>query len=71
MKNEVIVTGRLENWMRQDYGGGAYVYVGNLYEDVNQRWWDGVNIRTSRVKKVEDDLVYTLNSIYRLGKPAV
>lgn len=62
---ETAVTGILKNakkWKRPH----GYIYTGNLYEDSKNRWWDGVEITTSLVTKEEDDLVYTLNSVYRL-----
>ncbi len=64
-KTDTAVTGILKNARKckTPYG---HVYTGNLYEDSKNRWWDGVEIRTSLVLKEEGDLVYTLNSVYRL-----
>lgn len=63
--SKVKVTGRLENWSKDPY---FKVIWGDLYDDVHQRWPDGTRIHTSDIKKKEGDLVYTRNSIYRLGK---
>ena len=69
------ITGRLENWVRQDVPGG-YIIWGNLYDDIHGRWNDGQWIHTSLIKTAptsfETDpqrtMVVTLNSIYELGK---
>lgn len=60
------ITGTLENWT---YDYDNHVYWGNVYGDIRERFADGHWIHTSLVDKVEDDLVYTLNSTYKLGKP--
>lgn len=44
-----------------------YKYIGGyIYDDVRGRFKDGTYIFTSIVKKQEDDLVYTLNSVYKI-----
>jgi len=46
--------------------GRRAVYVGEIYGDTHKRWADGTYIRTSQVKREEGDLVYTLNSVYKI-----
>lgn len=46
--------------------GQRAVYVGEIYGDVHKRWGDGAYICTSQVKRVENGLAYTLNSIYKI-----
>jgi hypothetical protein len=64
-ETDTAVTGILKNARKWELPRG-YGYTGNLYEDSKNRWWDGVEITTSRVTKEDGDLVYTLNSVYRL-----
>jgi hypothetical protein len=67
----MVVTGRLENWI---YDPRLRVFWGNIYGDVHKRFTDGIWIHTSHCpfpEAQEDDLVNTLNSVYRLGKPQV
>lgn len=46
--------------------GEHSVFTGEIYDDVNKRWPDGTSIRTSMVDRVEGDLVYTRNSVYKI-----
>lgn len=59
--SDIKVTATLKD-AEEVYG----VYYGKIYGDTRGIFPDGVKVRTSRVKKVEGDLVYTQNSIYRL-----
>ena len=59
------ITATLKNAERHTYGANV-VYSGHIYGDVHKRFDDGTYIRTSQVKRVEDDLAYTLNSIYKI-----
>jgi hypothetical protein len=63
------ITAELRNWQKLESPYGN-VYMGDIWEDVHQRWNNGALIRTSLVQKEEGDLVYTLNSVYKLvGEP--
>jgi hypothetical protein len=63
------ITAELRNWQKFESSYGD-VYIGDIWEDVHQRWSNGTLIRTSLVQKEEGDLVYTLNSVYKLvGEP--
>lgn len=46
--------------------GNSSVYVGRIYNDSKGRFVDGQIVRTSLVEKVDGDLVYTMNSVYKL-----
>lgn len=70
------ITGTLENWR---YSTLDNIVWGNIDYDVKGRFPDGTYIHTSYLPKYENwepfdckqgDLIYTRNSIYRLGKPA-
>jgi hypothetical protein len=64
------VTGRLENWW---YDATNHVFWGYLYDDVKDRWRDGVHIHTSMCHAPdakEGDVIKTRNSTYLLGKKA-
>ena len=66
------ITGRLENWHRQQIDEEYFIIWGNLYEDSHGRWPEGTNIHTSAIEErdvKEGDIVQTRNSIYKLGKP--
>ena len=68
------ITGTLENWT---YDQLYNVVWGNVYNDIHNRFPDGGWIHTSDIpgqrnnQKVfkEGDIVKTLNSSYKLGKP--
>lgn len=67
---------QLENWeFIRGFYGGRTVLVGNIYNDKAKRFTDGVQIRTSLVKKIEitmdgefDDIRVTTRSgtVYQL-----
>ena len=66
------ITGVLENWSYDDIWS---IFWGNIYEDIHERFPDGMQIHTSSVPRglhnfeyIEGDLIKTLNSTYRLGK---
>ena len=68
------ITGRIENWVYDEYRG---IIIGDLYDDINNRWEDGQKISTSRLLPMslqahsspkEGGVVNTLNSTYLLGK---
>lgn len=63
------ITAELHNWQKFETPYGN-VYMGDIWEDVHQRWGDGTLVQTSLVQKEEGDLVYTRNSVYKLvGEP--
>lgn len=67
-KSEIVITGIIKN-ARKDYylgPGNGYVVWGNLYDDIRQRWHDGQHMHTSHVQKLEGDILYTRNSIYKI-----
>ena len=68
------VTGRLENWERQQITKKEFIIWGNLHDEdaMTQRWTDGSRIHTSAIKNrsiKSGDIVQTRNSTYLLGKP--
>jgi hypothetical protein len=59
------ITGELHDWSVAPWGAREVVW-GSIYNDVNRRFPDGKSIHTSAVVKIEDGVVVTLNSAYRL-----
>lgn len=65
-------TARLENWA---YDKKQNVIVGEIYDDINNRFEDGSKIMTSTLKSMslqvstpkEGAIMVTLNSAYLLG----
>lgn len=66
------IIGRLENWV---YYPGSHMICGNIYNDVKNRFDDGVYIHTSELRISKKaalelkagDVVITRNSKYLLG----
>ena len=67
-KSQLPIVGELRNWRKHICGlDGTYVFWGFIYGDIRHRFPDGHWIHTSRVDKVEGNLVFTTGgSIYRL-----
>ena len=68
---EQKITGRLENWQRQQATKKEFIVWGYIYDDRAKRWADGEVIHTSGIKNrqiKEGDIVTTRNSTYLLGK---
>jgi hypothetical protein len=68
------VGGTLENWALFKWWGSAhagYVICGDVFGDSG--WRDGDDLRTSLIVNidVEKNEAETLNTIYKLGKPAL
>ena len=63
------ITGRLENWRIQKVGK-EIIYWGDIYSDSKMRFKDGARIHTSLVLRRDEDIIYTLTSIYKLGEPS-
>lgn len=63
------IGGTLENWSYNCWSKSQEVYVvyGNIYDDC--MWYEGQQIRTSEVVKLDEEnsLLETLNTIYKLG----
>lgn len=62
----------IDNWIKVLIPQGC-IYYGDLDEDDKGRGFGGWPIRTSLVvdtsEKKEGDVIYTVNSVYTLGKP--
>lgn len=54
---------RLKNWFFLTLGKSRFL-VGEIFDDKKERFADNTRVRTSQVKKVEEGLAYTLNSVY-------
>lgn len=63
--SEPEITATLKNALIYRIGKHS-VFTGDIYDDVHKRWPDGSHIRTSLVDRVEGDLVYTRNSVYKI-----
>ena len=63
--SEPEITATLKNALIYRIGKHS-VLTGDIYGDVHKRWPDGSHIRTSLVDRVEGDLVYTRNSVYKI-----
>ncbi len=61
-------TGVLKNWKRVwiDKEEDLSYMTGEVYGDTRGRFCDGQVIHTSLVVRVEDEMVLTLNSVYKL-----
>ena len=60
-------TPRLENWHIHYVTKKEQVVYGKIYDD--ERFPDGVPVRTSRIVSMDGDMVTTKNTTYKLGKP--
>jgi hypothetical protein len=58
------IEGQIHKWEYHPIYTGSI--CGFIYNDTKGRFVDGTWIITSTVKKVEDDIAYTRNSIYQL-----
>ena len=59
-----------EVFVRDRNGTAGTIYMGLIWDDTRGKFSDGTLVQTSLVQKVEDNLVYTLNSVYKLvGEP--
>lgn len=64
------ITGRLENWTRQQVTKKEFIIWGDCYDDVHGRFLDGDRVHTSGILNracKEGDVVKTRNSVYLLG----
>lgn len=60
----------LKNWSIDHFWDGSVVIYGEIYNDSKNRFQDGTQIRTSRVRRIdfEEGIVETRNSTYILEK---
>ena len=67
-KSQYSIVGELKDWRKQVCGlDGTHVFWGFIYGDIRHRFPDGHWIHTSKVERVEDNLVFTTSgSVYRL-----
>ncbi len=56
----------LRDYVELSKGPFGNVYCGNIYEDSKLRFHCGARIRTSLVVKVENDILHTMNTRYKL-----
>jgi hypothetical protein len=60
----------LHNYEENHYSDTKSYYTGNIYADTKGRFCNGAIIRTSLSVKVEDGILHTLNTRYKLvNKP--
>lgn len=59
------ITAKLKNAAYAESGLSGR-YCGNIYDDIHKRWPDGAFIWTSAVKRVDGNIVTTLNSVYEV-----
>lgn len=72
MTDSISVVAILRGWRKHVCtAAGDFVIWGHVYDDTLNRFYDGEYIHTSRVNRVEGDLVYTQNAVYRLEGDAV
>lgn len=67
MNSGMPITGELRNWRKQVCRDGRYVYWGNIYGDMRDRFPDGYFVHTSAIVHEDENLVITKNgNAYRL-----
>ena len=72
MSAEPFVVAVLRKWRKHVCKpDGSFVIWGHVYDDYLCRFYDGQFIHTAKVEKIEGDLVYTVNNVYRLEGEAV
>lgn len=65
MNDNIEVDGVLKNvYFEQIFD--KRIAIGNIYDDRKGRFNDGTVIHTSAIKKQEDDVIWTRNSVYRI-----
>lgn len=62
----IPITGDLSDWVLLPDATIPRFAYGNIANDADGRFCDGEHIRTSKIVKIEGDIVVTLNSAYRL-----
>jgi len=62
------ITGVIKNARFIDIGDSRQIVGGQIYHDARGRWPDGHTIYTSTVLDIEDDIVVTRNSRYRIER---
>lgn len=72
MSTEPTIVGVLRNWRKHVCKpDDTFIIWGNVYDDVLNRFYDGQFIHTAKIEKIDGDLVYTANNVYRLDGEAV
>jgi hypothetical protein len=72
VSDEPFVVAVLRQWRKHICKpDGTFVIWGHVYDDFLNRFPDGHFIHTARVEKIEGNLVYTVNNVYRLEGEAV
>jgi len=61
-----IYSGIIKNWQIHNYDTDFQVLTGTVVVDNKGRWQPGMHMRSSKIERIVDDLVYTRNSIYLL-----
>ena len=64
--------GTIENWFIDQATKKEFIIYGCLFDDPNNRWFNGQFIHTSGIKNrkcAQGDIVETRNSKYLLGVP--
>ena len=59
-------SGIIEDWQINNLSTGGQILTGYVVQDFKGRWKVGWHMRSSLIKKVENDVVYTNNSTYLL-----
>ena len=61
-----IYSGIIKNWQIHNYDSNMQILTGTVVVDNKGRWEPGMHMRSSKIKSIVEDLVYTSNSIYLL-----
>ena len=59
-------SGIIKNWQIHNYNADTQVLTGTIVADFKDRWEPGMHMRSSKIDRIEDNVVYTRNSIYLL-----
>ena len=72
MNDTVTAVATLRKWRKQICKeDGSFVIWGHIYDDALNRFPDGHFIHTSLVIRIEDDMAFTRNNVYRLEGESV
>ena len=61
-----MYSGIIKKWQIHNYDSETQVLTGTVVVDNMGRWEPGFHMRSSVIDRIEDNVVYTANSVYLL-----